>query len=162
MDLVLKNKRTGYYTVFEVKHSTWRAENIKPIYQNSDQGVGYSVVLDNIAGDIATFHVFYAVLQLKYLNIRPVWHFLPFLKTKKDRLEFLLTQQLDYEYLRQLEALDYWPMRGNHCVAYGKVCHLFGTCHLETVKELPYLPPKEEDDWTFTYNIQDLIKEQLK
>lgn len=161
MDLVMKNKRTGYYTVVEVKTTGVKFQDVAPMYSNSDQGVGYSVVLDNIVGEQATFHVLYLVLQLKHNNILPDWHFLPFLKTKKDRLEFLLAQQLDYEYLKQLETIDFWPMRGNHCMTFGKTCHLYGVCGLETLKELPFQPPRPEADWTFTYNIQDLVKEQL-
>lgn len=162
MDLVLRSVSTGLYTVLEVKSTGVKHENIAPMYSNSDQGVGYSIVLDHIAGEHSTFHVLYAVMQLKSNNIVPTWHFLPFLKTKKDRLEFLLAQQLDYEYLKQLEAIDFWPMRGNHCIAFGKVCHLYGTCQLETLKELPFQPAKAEHDWTFTYNVQELIEEQMK
>lgn len=162
MDLVMRNTRTGLATVMEVKHTGSKVEDVRPLYANSDQGVGYSVVLDNVVGEQATFHVLYLVLQLKANNIIPTWHFLPFLKTKKDRLEFLLAQQLDYEYLKQLEALDFWPMRGNSCMAFNRPCFLFGSCHLETLKELPYQPPRKEADWTFTYNINDLVREQMK
>lgn len=162
MDLVMKNKRNGLYTVVEVKSTGMKMDDVAPLYANSDQGVGYSVVLDSIAKDSATFHILYIVLQFKSNNILGTWHFLPFLKTKKNRLEFLLAQQLDYEYLKQLEAIDFWPMRGNHCITFGRTCHLYGVCHLETLKELPYQPPRPEDNWTFVYNIEELIQEQMK
>lgn len=161
MDLVMRHKASGLYTVVEVKSTGTKLEDVAPLYANSDQGVGYSVVLDSIAGEHSTFHVLYIVLQLKHNNILPKWHFLPFLKTKKDRLEFLLAQQLDYEYLKQLEQLDFWPMRGNHCLTFNRTCHLYGVCNLETLRELPYQPPRPEAEWDFTYSIEELIAKQL-
>ncbi len=162
MDIVLRSKRTGLYTVVEVKTTGTRLQHIEPLYSNSDQGVGYSVVLDSIQVESSTFHVLYLVCQFPGNNILCKWHFLPFLKTKKDRLEFLLTQQMDYQYLKNLEEIDYWPMRGNACMSFNRPCFLYGICNLETIQDLPYQPPRPEDNWTFTYHIQDLIRTQLE
>lgn len=161
MDIVLRSKTTGLYTVVEIKTTGSKVSNIEPMYANSDQGVGYSVVLDSIKAESSTFHVLYLVVQFKGSNILSTWHFLPFLKTRKDRLEYLLTQQLDYQYLKSLEEIDYWPMRGNSCMAFNRPCFLYGVCNLDTMKDLPYQPPREEDDWTFVYSIEQLIQQQL-
>jgi hypothetical protein len=100
-------------------------------------------------------------LQLKYNDIRPTWHFLPFLKTKKNRLEYLLSHQIDYEYHVHLENIDFWPMRGNSCLAWNRPCRFFGVCDLDTIDSLPFMPAKAEDDWDYVFNINALIEEQM-
>lgn len=160
IDAIIRNRNTGYYTVVEIKTTGAKYGDLRPMYQNSDQGVGYSTVLDSVAPGINSFHVLYLVLQLKYNDIRPTWHFFPFPKTQQNKLEFLLTQQLDYEYLRRLEEVDYWPMRGSHCMSYGRACHLLGVCDLSTIQELPFMPARPEDEWDYTFELSQLIQEQ--
>lgn len=161
IDAIIRNKVTGYFMVVEIKTTGAKYSDLRPMYQNSDQGVGYSVVLDAVVPNLSTFHVLYIVLQLKYNDIRPTWHFFPFPKTRKDKLEFLLTQQMDYEYLRKLEEVDFWPMRGNHCMTFGRTCHLMGVCNLSTIHELPYMPAKPEAKWDYVFKLDNLIQEQL-
>lgn len=158
MDIILRNRETGFYTVLECKTTGIKIEDVRPLYQNSDQGVGYSLILDSIVGEQSTYHVLYVVLQLKHGNILPTFHFLPFIKTRKDRLEFLFGQQLDYEYLQKMIKLDFWPTRGSHCLSWGRPCHFFGLCSLESLLEKEESEDVPENDWDFVYYLDDLLE----
>ncbi len=159
VDAVLRNVRTGIYCVVEVKTTGYKIPNLEPIYSNSGQGIGYSVVLDQIAKENASWTILYIVIQLKSQNIIPTVHIYPFEKTKKDRLEWLLTTQLDYKHIIEYEQMNYWPKRGGKCLTFNRPCPLYGLCdlHYEGHDQLI----KKEDDWSYTFFLDDLIRQQM-
>ena len=159
VDAVLRNRITGAVCVVEVKTTGYKFENLEPMYSNSGQGIGYSVVLNQIAQEKASWTVLYIVVQLKAQNIIPTLHIYPFEKIKKDRLEWLLTLQLDYKRIIEYEQLQFWPKRGGKCFTFNKACVLYGLCDLQHEGNEELI--KKEDKWMYTYLLSDLITQQM-
>jgi hypothetical protein len=81
---------------------------------------------------------------------------LPFYKSKKDRLEWLLDTRIAYDHLLGYLSLDYWPKEGGACMDYNRACSLFNLCDLTTLATHEQLI-KPEDDWTFVFTLDELI-----
>lgn len=165
LDLVLKNRRTGRYAVTDAKTTSMRGEDLRPMYQFSDQVIGYSIILDKIVGaDLAEFDTNYWVAQLPSGSIsslyQPRFHALNFQKTLRDRFEWFLKIYMDVDRLQKMEALATYPKRDN-CMAYNKVCQFFGTCHFTTLDE-PAIYKPDTIDYQFVYDIQDVFADHQK
>lgn len=166
LDAVIRHRISGIYAVVEGKTTGYKFENLEPIYSNSPQGIGYSLVLDRIVDDIAeaeaSWTVLYIVNQLKFASHIPTLHIYPFEKKKKDKLEWLLTLQLDYQRILQYQKLGYWPQRGDKCFTFNKPCFLYGICGLggyDSHKEARMM--KKEDSWDHVFRLDELLTQQM-
>lgn len=157
VDLVLRNLISGEVIIVEIKTTGLKLEDIRPLYQNSGQALGYSVILGSIELERASWSVFYIVNQLKGSNILPKIHSISFTKTLKDRLSWLLDLKIDYERLMVLEEIDHWPMRGASCLHWNRPCNLLGICDLVSL-ETQEARIKEEEDWDFVFTLEELIE----
>ena len=158
IDLILRNKLSGLQVITEIKTTGMRIEDVSPLYKNSGQGTGYSIVLDPIAGSQqAAWEVIYLVNQLKANNIMPKIHLIPFNKTLRNRLSWLLDMKLDHERILQMIDIDHWPMRGSSCMAYNRACSLYGLCDLVSL-EAPEAMLKPEEEWDFVFTLEELIE----
>ncbi len=160
VDVILINRKTRVAVVVEVKTTGIKMEDLRPYYQNSSQAIGYSIVLDAIVGKdaAASWTLLYVVNQLKsHTHPIPSIRILPFYKSKKDRLEWLLDTRIKYEQLLSYMEIDYWPKEGGSCMAYMKACPLFNLCDMTTLSTNEELI-KPEDEWTFTFTLDELIE----
>lgn len=167
IDVVLRNKSTGKYYILEVKTTGLQLLDLKPLYQNSGQALGYSIALDNIVGqELNEYGVLYFVAQLPQVNAQDNLvkvHTLPFPKTIVDRLGWFVTLGTDVQRLEVLESLNIFPKRGSSCLKYNRPCKYFGHCnmtHFDKKKDMS----KEVDDVTyqFEYDLDELIDSHLK
>lgn len=164
IDVVIRHRVSKVAVIVEVKTTGSKQEDLKPMFQNSAQGIGYSIILDAIeqeAGFDASWTVLYIVAQFKGPNIIPKINLLPFNKQAKHRFEWLLDMKLDYQRLLELEKLDYWPKRGNNCFNYFRPCPYFGICDLESIAETTEARIAKEEDWDFVFNLEDLIAKEM-
>jgi len=165
VDAVLRNRHTGVYAITEVKTTGYKMENLEPMYSNSPQGIGYSLVLDQIVkqlGGVASWTILYIVVQLKSKHPIPTLHLYPFEKQKKDKLEWLLTLQLDYQRILQYTELQFWPKRGSKCFTFNRACPLYGICGLPIEGHEGNEMIKKEDDWSYVFELSDLIQQQME
>jgi len=160
VDVVLIDRITGTYYVVEIKTTGLMLQDLKPLYSNSAQGLGYTILLDHIKPGLTNMGVLYFVFQLKRTWI-PEFHIYPFVKTTKQRLGWLLTLKLDYDRLVSLIHMQYYPMRGSACLSYMKPCQLYGVCDIDML-QLPKAPVKPEIDWSYTVELDTLIEEQME
>ncbi len=160
VDLVLKNLYTGRYAIGEVKTTSLQLLDLSPVYGNSGQGIGYSIILDSIVGkDNADYDVLYLVCQLKK-GLESKFHPLPFFKTLKDRLNWFITLGMDVNHLHDMLNMNVFPMRGGGCLSYMRPCRHFGTCQLTGFDEYKI----EEEDKTvydFTFQLEEVIQDHL-
>ena len=164
IDLVLKSRFSERYAILEVKTTGMSLENIEPLYKNSGQALGYSIVLDKIAGEENTdYDVIYLVSQdktrTKEWNVVP--HILNFPKTLKDRLNWFITLGMDVQHLHTMQETRVFPLRGGSCMQYMRPCFHFGTCSLTTGDR----DKKIEVDnivYDFNYQLDDLITAHLE
>jgi hypothetical protein len=160
IDAVLKNKYTGMFYVLELKHTGIQILDVSPLYQNSGQTLGYSVVLDKIAGsNQQNYGSIYLVAQLGK-NFEVKAQLLEFKKNLNDRLIWFLTLKMDYEAICQMRQMGIFPRRGGSCLQYNRPCKHFGTCNL-TAFDKPAAEPVDENVYQFVYNLDDLIEDHL-
>lgn len=163
IDLVLKNKYTGKYAILEIKTTAMNLHSLDALYQNSGQALGYSIILDTIAGEEkADYEVIYFVGQLGSGNgYTPKIHVLPYSKNLVDRFNWFLTVKMDVSRLEQMLSLNVFPMRGHNCLQYMRPCKHLGTCQLHGLDS--YLPALvDEVEYDFTFNLTEVIQNHLE
>lgn len=158
VDVILQHRETEIYIPLEVKTTGIAIENIDPLYQNSAQALGYSLVLDAIAGTRTSWQTLYLVYQFKHRNILPTLHINPYLKTLQDRLEWLLTLRLTYNNILSYYNMNYWPKHGDSCLLFNKACPLFGVCDLDAIQSAEESMITKEVEWDFIFTIDELIE----
>ncbi len=163
IDLVMKNKWTGNFAVIEVKTTALNLFDLSPMYTNSGQALGYSIVLDRIAGeDKSDYGVYYLVGQLGAGNgYQPVIHPMLFNKTLSDRYNWFIALLMDVQRIEEMLKINIFPMRGHNCLQYMRPCKHFGTCQLHA---LDRYKEAEEDliEYDFVYNLDAVIANHME
>lgn len=163
MDVAMRNLWTGKYGVFDAKSTALQLHDLSPVYQNSPQLIGYSIVLDQIVGEsLADWEVCYLAGQLGSGNgfsptIKPYY----FTKTLQDRLHWFISLGMDVNHLKEMASLNIYPMRGDACLQFNRPCFYFGTCQLQNFDA----PAAEEPDtniYQFTYELDAVIEDHIR
>lgn len=174
IDAVLYNRRTDTYVILELK--TTSIVNLHPaMYQNSDQALSYSVVLDKIAGDLGA-NSSYSVLYLCAITQRKEFQTFSFAKNVLTRANWITALQQDIQYLSFLlqwaeEHEVSFPKRGDNCFAFFRPCAYLGTCdqpagYFEGIKaELDKWGKKSEsfaqqEPAMFQFTLEEIIERQ--
>lgn len=159
VDMVLVHKYSGEYVILELKTNSGRFINPAQ-YKNSDQAIGYSVVLNKIAPGITNYTVEYLV----YMTYLQTWEPFSFPKTFVQRALWIKDRLWDAQVLELLVKQEgnygMWPMRGNHCVNYNSPCEFLGICHMETeslVKPLREIDLEEDVEYQFEFTLEELL-----
>lgn len=161
IDIVLRNKWTGKYCVLEVKHTGLSASDLRALYENSGQALGYSVALDTMVGEeVASYDIIYFVAQLGK-DFSSKIHVLHFEKTLLDRLNWFLTLGLDVEKLERMAEIGVYPKRGDSCMKFNKPCFHFGVCGLSSA-DVPAVRVEDTTVYDFTFDIDPLIEDHIK
>jgi len=163
VDVVLIHRQTRQLVVLEIK--TTASKYVSPArFQNSGQGLGYSVVCDYIArgrNDVEGSHykVFYLVFKSTAEEFEP-FHF-P--KSYSQRAIWIKQLLQEVEHIIGYDKDGLWPMYGESCEAWGRACEFLGVCNLsdESILVGTVPEPREEPDFTFEISLMDLINAQL-
>lgn len=162
IDLVLRNRSTGIYSVWDAKSTGLQLLDLSPLYQYSGQVLGYSVALDRIVGEpVASYDVGFIVAQLDSRTQKAKkTHLMTWSKSLMDRLKWFLTLAMDAKRIEQMQETGHWPMRAHSCLSYNRPCRYFGTCHLHS---LDVEREREEDKikYDFHYKLDDLIQDHI-
>lgn len=160
LDAALRSKRDGHYAVWENKHTYSKLNDITPMYRNSGQAIGYSVILDAIAQqELAEYGVFYCVSQIKDKS-QPITHVWEWEKTLLDRLNWFITLGMDSQHITALLTTGVFPQRGSSCLNYNRPCPFFGTCSLRAFDK-PKTELPDPHVYDFEYALDDLVKQHL-
>lgn len=165
VDVVLRNKWNGRYAILENKSTGMNLFDLDPLYKNSGQALGYSIVLDKIAGEEhSEYDVLYLIGQLMSNSsggFAPKVHVKEYPKTLQNRLNWFISLGMDVSRLEQMLELNVFPMRGKSCLQYMRPCKHFGTCGMQVLDEYKEV---EEDviDYQFVYDLNELIKDHLE
>jgi len=158
IDLILRNRHSGKLGVGECKTHGFAAAE-PAIYANSEQGVGYSVVIDMLA-EQTDYEVFY----MCYSSVGQEWELLPFAKSTSAKAEYLLSVQLDHAAITTYNEVGMFPKRGQGCYAVNRRCQFFGECSLTA--SLPKLPVLAADEHAravdFSLRLSDIKARQHK
>jgi hypothetical protein len=135
VDMVLRNKYTGQFTIVDNKTSSARYLKSEQ-YQNSMQALGYSLVLDKFDPTKEYLNVNYTVFYLVWMTFLERWEVFEFPKTPVHRAQWLQAKLWDIATLERLrnDNGDYglYPIFGESCMSFGKACPFMGECHMET------------------------------
>lgn len=162
VDIVLKHRFSGQYVIGEVKTTGLSILDVSPLYKNSGQALGYSIILDQIVGEEQSdYEVLYLACQLGRSFPDSKLHILPFKKNLLDRFNWFLTLGLDVKHLHEMHELGVYPKRGGSCLSYMRPCFHFGTCNLHSFDE----EKEQQEDlvvYDFTFNLDDVIQDHLR
>lgn len=140
IDLIARNKSTGRVAVLEVKTSGFKGVNAA-LYFNSEQALGYSVVVDQLFPGTQEYEVFYCVYSVPDEQ----WYLLPIVKPASAKAEFLSTLLLDHAAIKTYEKLDFYPKRGSSCYAYARDCKYLMQCNSILKVPLPTMTIEDLD-----------------
>lgn len=125
VDELLKHKATGRVRVKENK--TTGFSNIDPaLYSNSDQALGYSVVVENFG--VSEYEVMYVV----YSSTEQKWTQFNFVKPTYKRAEWIQDQLLINQQIDHYSELKFFPKRGGACFDYMRRCEYYETCDISS------------------------------
>lgn len=164
VDVVLKNRWNGRYAILENKTTGLQLLDLDPNYKNSGQALGYSIVLDKIAGSQnSEYDVLYLIGKLNSKSLggfSPEVQFKTYPKTLQNRLNWFITLGMDVNRLTAMIDMNVFPMRGGSCLQYMRPCKHFSTCGMQSLDRYKIA---EEDtiDYQFTYNLEELINDHL-
>lgn len=167
IDIVLMHKKTKALVPIELKTTKYR--EIPPaMYGNSDQALGYGIMLDLLASKLGLpkqeeFKVYYPI----YSTSKMEWEVLEFEKTQVERALWIKNILEARDDRIRWAKNNYYPMRGNACFSYGRECEWFGTCNVSEeylFGDLSKIANIVDDERKYTYhfNLEDIISNQLE
>jgi len=155
VDVVLRNRWTGRYAPLDAKSTALMLDDLDPMFRNSPQVLGYSIVLDRIAGEALTeYDLLYLVAKIFPTPFKFTVETKTYPKTLQDRLQWLLTLALDIQRIHSMQEHGIFPLRGDRCIQYMKPCRHFGTCTLHSLDR-----PKEDFIDEFEYQFHFVLDE---
>lgn len=161
VDLVLQHRTEHRFKIWELK-TTGSYTVHEAQYKNSFQGVGYGVVLDQLAASIGAesdYFVDYFVYKTKSRE----FEVMPFLKSNLERMRWLSQLLLEVEKLQLYDRMGMFPQHGESCYSFFRPCEYFGICQMSNSslvdEEKASLPPKEEPV-DFDLDFQQLLAQQ--
>lgn len=166
LDLVLRHLISGEYGVLENKTSSSTWVNHYQ-YKNSAQALGYGVILDFIEKEKSSYEVLYNIYMTKLMR----YENFPFIKNYHMRALWIRDLIWDVQTIETLVEQEgnynIWPMRGESCTAFGKVCEYMDICQLETKNLMKPLTEAHYEDvsregtkveYDFNIDIGELLK----
>lgn len=156
IDLILRHLESKRIAVWELK--TNGSNDIdEATYANSNQALGYGVVLDYIEPDLADYDVIYAVYSTSSME----WHILPFRKSLTQKAEWLADILLDHNNISTYRKMGFFPKRGESCRQYNRRCKFFGICDLTSHVSYVDLPiERQAENVNFLITKDDIIQNQ--
>lgn len=162
VDVVLIDRRTRELVVLEVK--TTASKFVGPAkFQNSGQGLGYSIVCDFLAQKIpGILGSSYKILYLVYLTYSDDIQPMPFPKSHSQRAMWIKQLLMEVEHIVGYDREEIWPMHGESCESWNRPCTFLGVCNLSDEVLLKNADPVvKKEDFTFDISLMDLIEAQL-
>ena len=134
IDLILRHKVTGELVILELK-TTGLNDPHDAMYENSDQALSYSIVLDKIVDGTGSAN--YKVFYLIYSSPKQEWLVKVFTKSAKRRFDWINNLIRDCELIEYYqstavseEAIPY-PTNGASCYEFFSPCKYFGSCDMD-------------------------------
>lgn len=168
VDVVLRSRTTGRLAVWEGKSTAFENVN-EATYGNSNQALGYSVVVDAIAQKIGADGSDYEVLYIIYSTTARKFQLLPFGKSRSQRAEWLQDTLLDHANIQTYQRIGFYPKRGESCInSYRRQCYWYGQCHMQNSSLFPGTVAKtltdvhDVESLDFVFTRDELIASQQR
>lgn len=155
IDLVVRHKVTNVHAVVEIKTDGTTTPN--PLkYENSNQALGYSMVVEKITEAPTAYQVFYFVYETR----KQEYQVYTFNKQVKHRARWLLGLEADIQYIKNCELGLGYQMRGQSCFNYNRPCKLSGRCDMSNdLLNLENAAPVYKDKLVpdFLFKLEELL-----
>jgi hypothetical protein len=163
LDALLVDKMRNELLVLECK--TTKNREVHPaMYENSSQGLGYSLISDAISKALGTrmegqFKVHYCVFKTGEME----WQPMPFTKSHTDRALWIQDMLNDKNRVVEYHKNGYFPMHGETCYDFFRPCPHFGTCKSKYLVDMDEVVEKKDEPskYAFSYSIEQIIEAQL-
>jgi len=164
VDAVLIDKDTNQLVVLELKTTGMKYVK-EESYKNSNQALGYAVVLDAIAKHLSLDRTSYTVLYIVYQTGNQEFIPMPFPKSYRQRARFLKELIMDSMILSFERSQESFKRDGGGCVGFGTVCEFFGLCELDIDRivdrtKLDQPAPERPVSAMFEFTFDELIEAQ--
>lgn len=126
VDAVLVHKKEKRFRVLEIKTTGLATVDVAQ-YKNSFQGVGYGVILDQLAASM-DYAADYYVDYLVYKTGAQDFLTFPFLKTSYQRAKWLSQLLVETNIIDLYLERELFPMHGQSCFNFYRQCQYFGLC----------------------------------
>lgn len=151
VDAVLVHRTTGKVIVLENKTTAAKVTDAA-MYKNSFQGIGYSIVLDQIFPELSSYQIYYLVYNTNNYEYLP----LPFTKSLAERAEWLTTLWMQTQTLEMYRSTKVFPKQGASCYQYFRQCPHYTNC------SFPLLAPIEEVEDNTVYDIETTFENLIQ
>jgi len=169
IDIILRNKHTGAFLVLELKTS--KNEQHEAMWANSEQTLGYSIIVNCIDPLASQYEVRYMIFNPKQRDNFEADYgctFYSFGKSANSKAEFITDLLMDVDLVQQYIKHNLFPKRGGACYSFNRPCEFFGTCdlHIRAASEIHERAEKvyeslRVEDADLVIDIGDIIS-QLK
>ena len=145
IDAVLWNPASKQFMVLELKTTGFNSISDAQ-YKNSAQALGYSLIVDILAGLLNASANNYEVLYCVYKAGIMEWEAIPFMKTRYQRAAWLFAIRLDCSILEMYRNVAHFPIHGENCYNFFRPCEFFGTCDIKS--DIEFLSNKPGAFWS--------------
>lgn len=157
IDAVLRNKYNGEIIVLECKTTGSKYLNAAR-YKNSEQALGYAIVLDRIFGKLSSYSVVYTT----FLSATGKWEVFKFPKTPVQRMEWFRNTLSDLEHLEGYIEQEYFPTRGENCEAWMRPCDYIDVCHTDLSEFfVADIATDNDADFDYVITLDELMDSQF-
>lgn len=161
LDLVLRNRWSNRYAVGEIKSTSLQLHDLSPLYQNSGQALGYSIILDSIVGqELSDYDTLYLVGQINDKHQHKFKDY-TFAKTLLDRFNWFISLSMDVSRLHDMLDNNVFPMRGSSCLQFMRACPHFGTCSLHGLDKPKEIEP-DTVQYDFTFDLNAVVQNHMQ
>jgi hypothetical protein len=154
IDVVLRHRVTHKLMVVEIKTTAIRSID-EAQYGNSEQALGYSLVVDRIA-ESTEIAQNYNVVYFVYSSTNREWQAMPFIKNRTQRLEWLQARLLNHANIGTFRKISFFPKNGSACWSFSSRCPHYGLCDMKSMQRTDFRvfdstkdPMPEAMDFTF-------------
>ena len=165
IDVVLVHKKLRKLLLLELKTTKFKEVN-EAMFKNSNQALGYNVVVDSISESLNlpeddNYFVVYPIYKTGSME----WDVQQFEKSLHAKARWIAGLLEDKEkVVRHLES-GYFPMHGESCYDFFRECPFFGMCEMnnKTLLMGVDMTVEEEKDekFMFHFSLEDIINKQL-
>lgn len=173
LDALMIHRQKREYLVIECK-TTGFSKVDEAMYKNSNQAIGYGIVIDAVAHQDTTIDQegnrvvsnSYDVMYPVYMTKSMEWEPFRFGKSNVQRALWLQSLLYEVDNIIQYHDAGYFPTFGESCVSFGRQCPFFGTCTLSN-KYLISDPSKIKikldtvDEYPLTFSVEELVQAQI-
>jgi hypothetical protein len=135
IDAIMRNLMTDLYRTLDIKTHRDRTIDRTGKYKFDSQQVPYGIVVDHISGQpVESFEVLYLDTYIDIVDPRVKLY--PFLKSREDLQEWLLTRVMQFQLMEKYGQGGFWPRTSGGCMFFNRPCRYLEPCITRDSKTL--------------------------